>query len=194
MRLLVCGLVALLLLPALALGRPSAGYAPVRVNGTELARSAQYASASGTALHGFDTIAYHTEGAAVPGDPGIAAEYNGAVWLFSSAEHRDLFLADPARYAPAYDGHCAYAAGVGGKAAGNPHYWHIEDGVLFVNLDARVQAEFLADTATLISNGVRNWNTGSGALFGGGPLHERPASRPLRDVEGEVLAGSGTSP
>ncbi len=161
-------------------------YAAVVVAETPLERSEQYVSRAGAALHGYDAVAYHTQGEAAPGDAGVALEYNGAIWLFASEANRDLFAADPAAYAPAFDGHCAFAASRGSKAAGHPLYWHVEDGVLFLNVSADAQTRFLQDVPGNVASAVTNWNEGSGGLFGGGPLFERGASNPLRNVEGEV--------
>lgn len=161
-------------------------YASVVVSDVPLSRSEQYVSRAGAALHGYDAVAYHTTGEATPGDPAFALEYNGAVWLFASQANRDRFAADPAAHAPAFDGHCAFAAARGSKAAGHPLYWHVQDGVLFLNVNAEAQSQFLQDVPGNVSTAVTNWNEGSGGLFGGGPLFERSAASPLRDVEGEV--------
>lgn len=39
------------------------------------------------------------------GDPRWSLVYQGRTYLFSSPAHRQRFLADPDRYAPAYSGH-----------------------------------------------------------------------------------------
>ena len=59
----------------------------------------------GYAVSGYDTVAYFTLGKPTKGDKKIVAEYNGAKWLFANEEHKQLFLANPTKYAPAYDGH-----------------------------------------------------------------------------------------
>lgn len=58
----------------------------------------------GIAIHGYDTVAYHTENRAVKGKKEFSYEWNDAEWHFASAENRDLFAADPDRYAPQYGG------------------------------------------------------------------------------------------
>ena len=187
MRLAAIGLAAFALFSAPALALQALTYEPIVVNETELQRSEQYVSAENAALHGFDTVAYHVVGEPTPGDPTISARYNGAVWLFSSEENRALFLNDPDRYAPAFDGHCVFAASRGAKAGGNPHYFYIDaGGVLYLNLSARAQTSFLRAPADNIAAAVTNWNEGAGGLFGGGPLFERGAADPIRGVEGEV--------
>ena len=59
----------------------------------------------GVAIKGYDTVAYHTEGRAVKGHRKYSHTWNDAKWYFTSAENRDLFAADPERYAPQYGGY-----------------------------------------------------------------------------------------
>ena len=59
----------------------------------------------GVAIKGYDTVAYHTENRAVKGRSEFSHPWNDAVWYFASAENRDLFRADPERYAPQYGGY-----------------------------------------------------------------------------------------
>ncbi len=59
----------------------------------------------GVAIKGYDTVAYHTEGRAVKGRNEYSYVWNDAKWYFASAGNRDLFSADPQRYAPQYGGY-----------------------------------------------------------------------------------------
>jgi len=59
----------------------------------------------GVAIKGYDTVAYHTEGRAVKGQSKFVHRWNASKWYFASAENRDLFAADPERYAPQYGGY-----------------------------------------------------------------------------------------
>jgi YHS domain-containing protein len=59
----------------------------------------------GVAIKGYDTVAYHTEGRAVKGSNAFSHKWNDAKWYFASAENRDLFAADPERFAPQYGGY-----------------------------------------------------------------------------------------
>ena len=61
-------------------------------------------SRSGVAIRGFDTVAFHTEKRAVKGKKEFSYKWNDATWYFKSAENRDLFAADPIRYAPRFGG------------------------------------------------------------------------------------------
>ena len=59
----------------------------------------------GVAIKGYDTVAYHIEGRAVKGKSKFSHKWNDAKWYFSSAGNKDLFAADPERYAPQYGGY-----------------------------------------------------------------------------------------
>jgi YHS domain-containing protein len=112
----------------------------------------------GVAVAGIDVVAYHTMGKPTAGSPQFAAEYQGATWHFASAQHRDLFAANPAKYAPAYGGWCSAGASKGKKVATKPEYWAIVDGQLYLNSsDAAHNKLFMADTPGTIRKGEMQW-------------------------------------
>jgi len=117
------------------------------------------ATLSSLAADGHDVVAFHTEGRPVPGDPRFVHSWKGATWRFATAAARDAFAADPARYAPAYGGHCSWAASQGYRASGDPRHWRIVDGRLFFNYDARVHRTWLANIPGFITAADRNWPT-----------------------------------
>ena len=121
---------------------------------------------SGLAIHGYDPVAYFslTQSAvgtpqprAIPGKASISAEWNGAKWAFSSEENREKFLADPQKYAPAYDGHCAYGVSKGGKVPANPNLWRIVDGKLYLNIHPPVVGFWEEDITGNIVLADQNW-------------------------------------
>jgi len=59
----------------------------------------------GVAIKGYDTVAYHTEGRAVKGSSEFAYTWNDAKWYFANDGNKELFAADPERYAPQYGGY-----------------------------------------------------------------------------------------
>ena len=65
----------------------------------------EYSQSFGVAIWGYDTVAYHTKGRAVKGKKKFSYEWNDATWRFESADNRDLFAADPERYAPQFGGY-----------------------------------------------------------------------------------------
>jgi hypothetical protein len=58
-------------------------------------------------IGGYDTVAYHTMGKAVPGRLEYQTIWHHARWQFSSKENLDLFTKAPEKYAAQYDGHFA---------------------------------------------------------------------------------------
>ena len=152
----------------------------------------QYVDESGYAASGYDVVAYfdleqapvgEKQPAAVPGKSWITAEYNGATFAFSSEENRDTFVADPARYAPQYDGFCAYGVTHGGKAPGNPHLWRIVDGKLYLNLQTSIVELWEEDIEGLIEDAEQKWT----AIADAPPKSERPV--PELDITLAPLKG-----
>ena len=84
------------------------------------------------AIKGYDTVAYFTLGKPVRGRPEIAFEWDELRYLFSSKEHRELFAADPVRYAPQFANFCAMALTKGELDEANPEYWLISDSKLYI--------------------------------------------------------------
>ena len=84
------------------------------------------------AIHGYDTVAYFTEGKATKGKSEFEHQWQDARWHFSSTTNRDLFAANPVRYAPQYGGYCSLGLAVGEYANGDPEAWSIVDGKLYL--------------------------------------------------------------
>ena len=112
---------------------------------------------SNTAVGGYDTVAYHTQGAPVRGSRDFTTEWSGASWRFSSQENLDLFLADPDAYAPQYGGYCAWAIAEGYTAKGDPEIWSLVDGKLYLNFNQEVQDRWEADIPGFIAAADANY-------------------------------------
>ncbi|MBR9825772.1 MAG: YHS domain-containing protein [Alphaproteobacteria bacterium] len=130
----------------------------------------QYLDRDGRPVGGYDVVSYHSEAAPVEGLDDFTAEYNGTTWYFASEANRDLFTADPARYAPAYDGHCAYALANDRKVRTDPLAYRVVDGVLYMNFSQNIQQRWEEDIAGHLEQSEAHW-----------PDHEpEPAARPSR--------------
>lgn len=90
------------------------------------------AQESPLAIKGYDPVAYFTAGKPVRGRPDIAYQWDELRYLFSSAEHRELFRAEPARYAPQFANFCAMALTKGQLDEADPENWLISDGKLYI--------------------------------------------------------------
>ena len=85
------------------------------------------------AIKGYDPVAYFTDGKPTRGVAEIEEyEWGGLRYRFSRAEHRELFKADPERYAPQFGNFCAMALSKGELVEADPENWLISDGKLYV--------------------------------------------------------------
>jgi len=112
---------------------------------------------SGTAVGGYDPVAYFKSGKPVKGSRKHTTQYMGATWRFSSAKNLAAFKASPSRYAPAYGGYCAWAVAQGYTAKGDPRHWKIVGGKLYLNYSAGVQSKWAKDISGNIRKANKNW-------------------------------------
>lgn len=113
---------------------------------------------SNKAVSGYDAVAYFKENKAVKGVPRFKYEYKGVEWYFSKAEYLELFKKNPEKYMPQYGGFCAWAvASKKQRAPGDPNYWKIVDGKLYLNYDNSVQQKWLEDVPGFIKKADKNW-------------------------------------
>lgn len=140
-------LLALLTLPAFLATTACAGKAANPVNQTS----------KGIAVKGYDMVAYFADGKPAKGDKDITFEWNGATWRFANVENRDLFAADPEKYAPQYGGYCAYGVSQGATVSFDPEAWTIVDGKLYLNLSKRIQKKWENDIPGYIELADQKW-------------------------------------
>lgn len=112
---------------------------------------------TGSALRGYDAVAYFAVDNAVKGDARYAYVWNGAKWIFSSEENMKKFQADPEAYAPQFGGYCAYAVSEGYTADADPEAWKVVDGKLYLNYNAEVKETWEKKEAERIESGRKNW-------------------------------------
>jgi YHS domain-containing protein len=111
----------------------------------------------GVGIHGYDPVAYFTEGRAVEGNASFTYEIDGTRYRFVSDANRAAFAAAPGRYVPQYGGFCAWAVSRGYTADIDPQAWRIVDGKLYLNYSTRVQRRWEQDVAGNISRADANW-------------------------------------
>ncbi|MEM9147108.1 MAG: YHS domain-containing (seleno)protein [Pseudomonadota bacterium] len=126
----------------------------------------QYVDESGYAASGYDVVAFwslsqnavgQAQPNAIPGNASFTHDWNGATWAFSTPENRDLFASAPERYAPQFDGHCAYGIAQGGKVPANPNLWRIVDDKLYLNITPNVVGFWEEDIPGQITAAYENW-------------------------------------
>jgi len=167
------------------------------------------------AIQGYDPVAYFPEGggAAIIGSESITAEYGGVLYRFTSAAHRETFLANPARYEPAHGGWCSYAMLEGDKVQVDPKSFLVKDGRLFLfykGFLGDTRAKWLkADTASEAKTADAMWKklSGESARTSGAaaaPTQEKPMSdhklsreelkKKLTPEQFEVVCNAATEP
>jgi hypothetical protein len=104
------------------------------VAGSTFARTSQSSAAESVplAIKGYDPVAYFTIGSPARGLPEIEYEWDEQRYRFSRAEHREMFKADPVRYAPRFADLCAMALTRGEVVEANPEYWLVSEGKLYI--------------------------------------------------------------
>ena len=100
---------------------------------------------TGTAIEGTDPVAYFTQSKPVEGSRKFSYEWKGATWRFVSAKNRDLFKANPGKYAPQFGGWCAFAVSRGYTASIDPEAWSIVGGKLYLNYSLSVRDQWSED-------------------------------------------------
>jgi len=126
-------------------------------NSEAWAEEAVNTTTDNVAILGYDPVAYFTEAQPLLGDPQFEHVWQDARWRFASAEHRDLFAAEPRRYAPRYGGFCAGAMADGWRASINPEAWVIIDDRLYLAFNKPGIDEFATEPDTNIATADANW-------------------------------------
>jgi YHS domain-containing protein len=112
---------------------------------------------SNVILRGNDAVAYFTDGKPVPGNPAIKAAYEGAKYRFASEANRDVFLKNPARYAPAYSGFCSAGAPYALKAAISANVFAIHRDRLYLFGSERSKRGWMLDSQRNAELGDKYW-------------------------------------
>jgi YHS domain-containing protein len=109
------------------------------------------------AIKGYDTVAYFTAGTALKGTEEFTFSWHGMRWFFKSKENRDLFAASPGKYAPQYDGWCAWAMTEARKSVTDPEVWKIVDGKLYLNCSRAAYKKWSTDIPGHIRKADEIW-------------------------------------
>lgn len=116
-----------------------------------------YTDKNGVILAGHDAVAYFTVGKPVEGKAKYTAVHNDAIYRFSSAKNRDMFKANPEKYAPQYGGFCAYGMTFGKKFDIDGKAFEVVDGKLYVNKNPSVYEAWKKDIPLHIKEANDSW-------------------------------------
>jgi YHS domain-containing protein len=117
------------------------------------------------ALAGYDVVNYFTDHTAKKGVANHAVKHNGVTYYFISEEHKNMFMAKPEKFLPAYGGYCAFAMGMkNATVPSNPGTYKIIDGQLYVFFNDLYDGEMFntlvawnEDEANIMHKADVNW-------------------------------------
>jgi YHS domain-containing protein len=109
------------------------------------------------AIHGYDPVAYFSDGRAVRGRSEHIVAHGGAAYQFANAENKARFEKEPQRYLPQYGGFCAYGVALGAKFDGDPEVFRLVDGKLYLNLNPGIQKKWEEDVTANLRKADQNW-------------------------------------
>ncbi len=107
-------------------------------------------------VQGYDVVSYQN-GKPLKGTGHHVAMHDGVIYIFANASNMKAFEKDPMRYLPAYGGFCAFGVAVDKKLVGDPMFWTVVDGRLYLNLDKKVQQMWKKDMAENIKKADEKW-------------------------------------
>ena len=109
------------------------------------------------AINGYDAVAYFSNGKALQGDEAFTFNWHNLTWYFLNREDMDLFMSNPEKYAPQYDGYCAWAMTEGQKAQTDPEVWKIVEGKLYLSCSRSAYEKWSTDIPGNIKKADENW-------------------------------------
>jgi YHS domain-containing protein len=112
---------------------------------------------NGLAIQGYDPVAFVTESKPVKGKPEFKSSYQGATYLFVSAENKMRFDKEPNKYEPAFGGFCAYGVSRNKLVEIDPEAFQIVDGHLLLQYSKGVRNDFNKDTQGNLAKAKSNW-------------------------------------
>ena len=123
------------------------------------AQNVKYYSTKGTAIKGYDPVAYFLQHQAIEGKDSFSLEWSGSKWKFISLSNLSRFKESPEKYAPEYGGYCAYGCSEKHEAPTDPNAWTIINDKLYLNFSLKVKEYWLKDTAGRIKAADKFWSS-----------------------------------
>lgn len=113
----------------------------------------------GRAIAGYDTTSYFTRGKPNKGQSAHTFKWQGATWRFATKRGRDLFAANPGKYAPQFGGHCSNGLADGHLVKADAQIWMMIKGKLYMFYAERGRKRWQASSNVngLIAKARANW-------------------------------------
>src|ERR1043165_7335874 len=111
------------------------------------------------ALKGYDPVAYFTLSTPTPGVAEYDYVYDGVRYFFANARHRDIFKANPEKYAPQFGGNCANNMANGVRRESDPTVWAIIGDKLYVFAGVAGADRFRKEAEVATVKAATNWKS-----------------------------------
>jgi YHS domain-containing protein len=127
------------------------------ISAASCAQDVKYYNTKGTAINGYDPVAYFLQNKALAGTDSYSTNWSGSNWKFISQANLDSFKLAPEKYAPQYGGYCAYGCSENHKAATDPNAFTIVGNKLYLNYNLAVKELWVKDTIGRIKAADGYW-------------------------------------
>ncbi|MBT5384805.1 MAG: hypothetical protein HN583_10265 [Kordiimonadaceae bacterium] len=110
------------------------------------------------AINGYDTVSYQLDKRPQRGSATYQVSWAGSIWYFISLKNRELFTANPEKYAPQFGGYDPVGISEGYTTPSNPEVYSVKAGLLFLHYSPAYQDHWETNRGTnlILANG--NWN------------------------------------
>ncbi len=116
------------------------------------------AQAEEIAIQGYDPVAYFVQRKPLKGSKQYQFSWNDITWRFSSEKNLKRFKKNPKKYAPQYNGWCAYAVSSGDAAEVDPiNGWSFHKNKLYLNWSSGVRFIWRTRKEHYITLANQNW-------------------------------------
>ncbi|MBX9775308.1 MAG: hypothetical protein K2Y71_12975 [Xanthobacteraceae bacterium] len=112
---------------------------------------------TGLAIHGYDPVAYFTDGAPTLGRGEFEHRHAGVVWRFRNPGNLAAFVADPEVYMPRFGGYDPVGLGRNVAIAGDPRIFSIEDERLYLFQSPETKAIFAVNREQVTAAADEAW-------------------------------------
>jgi hypothetical protein len=112
---------------------------------------------TGLAIHGYDPVAYFTDGAPTLGRGEFEHRHAGVVWRFRNPGNLAAFVADPDVYMPRFGGYDPVGLSRNVPLAGDPRIWVIEEERLYLFQSAENKAIFAVNREQVTTAADEGW-------------------------------------
>lgn len=120
-------------------------------------KSLENVDRAGVGIKGYDPVAYFTDNKPMLGVSQFQSTFDGVIYYFNSAAHKEVFDANPGKYAPQFGGFCAYGVSKGSTVSIDPAAFQIVDGRLLLQYSTGIRETFNKDSAGNLKRADANW-------------------------------------